>query len=376
MRIVFAGTPEFAATALAALLEAAPQQGWTVPLVLTQPDRPAGRGMRLTASPVKQLAQLHGLAVATPATLSLKKGGAEAAAAHEQLRAAQPDVLVVAAYGLLLPQAVLDAPRGLPDAGCGPLTAVNIHASLLPRWRGAAPVARAIEAGDATTGVTIMQMDAGLDTGPMLIAETTPITADETTAALTARLAEFGARLLITTLQRAARGELRAQPQPAEGVTYARKLEKHEARLDWRRPAIELARQVRAFNPFPGATCEVDGVVLKLWRAHAEPAPIELPPWQPVPALRAPREPSLPNESLTVPSRVEAASAELPSGEVPAPGTIVAADARGVRVRCGLGDLLVTELQRPGAQRLPAAQFLAGAALAPGSRCALPDNAA
>ena len=178
MRIVFAGTPEFAATALAAIVDA----GIEVALVLTQPDRPAGRGMKLTPSPVRQLALSRGLEVATPQSLSLKKGGDAAAAGHAQLRAARADVLVVAAYGLILPQAVLDIPRGLPDAGCGRITALNIHGSLLPRWRGAAPVARAIEAGDATTGITIMQMDAGLDTGPMLLAESTPILADDSAA--------------------------------------------------------------------------------------------------------------------------------------------------------------------------------------------------
>ncbi len=197
MRIVFAGTPEFAAAALAALIEAAPGCGWQIPLVLTQPDRPAGRGLKLAPSPVRRLALEHRIEVAAPATLSLKKGGDAAAAAHARLASANADVLVVAAYGLILPQAVLDIPRGLPDAGAGRITAVNIHASLLPRWRGAAPVARALEAGDAETGITIMQMDAGLDTGPMLLVERTPIGRADTGATLTDRLAHLGARMIV-----------------------------------------------------------------------------------------------------------------------------------------------------------------------------------
>ncbi|HEU0202836.1 MAG TPA: methionyl-tRNA formyltransferase [Burkholderiaceae bacterium] len=327
MRIVYAGTPEFAAAALAALIEAAPGAGWSIPLVLTQPDRPAGRGMKLTPSAVKALALAHGLTVATPATLSLKKGGAEAQAAHAQLRAVAPDVLVVAAYGLILPQAVLDIARGLPDAGCGRITALNIHASLLPRWRGAAPVARAIEAGDERTGVTIMQMDAGLDTGPMLLAEEVAIERHDTTATLTTRLAALGARLIVQALHEAARGGLPARTQPSEGVTYAHKLDKREALLDWNRPATVLAQQVRAFDPFPVATCVLEGVSLKLWRAEA-----------------------------------------VAAAGTAAPGTVVAAEATGVRFACGAGDLLVTELQRPGGKRLPAREFLAGMPLRPGMR--------
>src|SRR5512137_2784697 len=205
MRIVFAGTPEFAATALGAIVDA----GLQVVLALTQPDRPAGRGMKLAPSPVKQLALARGIEVAAPQSLSLKKGGEAAAAAHAQLRAARADVLVVAAYGLILPQAVLDIPGGLPDAGCGRRAALNIHGSLLPRWRGAAPVARAIEAGDATTGITIMQMDAGLDTGPMLLAESTPILPEDSAATLTGRLASIGARLVVAALREAAAGQLK-----------------------------------------------------------------------------------------------------------------------------------------------------------------------
>lgn len=323
MRIVFAGTPEFAAAALAALIDAAPAQGLAIPLVLSQPDRPAGRGMKLGASPVKQLALAHGLRVETPATLSLKNGGAEAAAAHETLRSADADVLVVAAYGLILPQAVLDIPRGLASPA-GPIGAINIHASLLPRWRGAAPVARAIEAGDAETGITIMQMDAGLDTGPMLASERLPIGADDTTATLTAKLAALGAQMIVAALARGARGELRPQPQPSEGVTYAHKLDKREAWLDWTQPAQRLACRVRAFDPFPVACGALRGQVIRFWRA-----------------------------------RPDVADAAMP-------GTVLAANAEGVRIACGEGALVVTELQRAGGRRLAAREFLAGMPIAAG----------
>jgi methionyl-tRNA formyltransferase len=323
MRIVFAGTPPFAAAALAAIFEA----GIDVALVLTQPDRPAGRGMKLAPSPVKQLAQARGIDVATPETLSLKKGGDAAAAVHQRLRAAAADALVVAAYGLILPQAVLDIPRGLPDAGCGPLTALNIHASLLPRWRGAAPVARAIEAGDRATGITIMQMDAGLDTGPMLLAEATPILPDDSTGSLSERLAAIGARLIVQALRDAVAGRLRATPQPAEGATYAHKLDKREAWLDFAQPAPLLARRVRAFDPFPVACARYGDTVLKFWRAHAEDAPARQPP-----------------------------------------GTVLAADGSGLRLACGDGMLVVTELQRPGSRRMSAAEFLAGLPIAAGER--------
>ena len=230
MRIVFAGTPPFAAAALAALIDAAPGRGWTIPLVLSQPDRPSGRGMKLAASAVKQLAQAHGIPVDTPA--SLRKGD-DAAAARQRLREAAPDVLVVAAYGLILPQDVLDIPAGLRPGWSPRLTAINIHASLLPRWRGAAPIARAIEAGDESTGITIMQMDAGLDTGPMLLAEAVPIPPDATSGAMTDTLAGLGARLIVEALSRV--NELVATPQP-DGATYAPKIDKAEAWLDWTQP--------------------------------------------------------------------------------------------------------------------------------------------
>jgi len=331
MRIVFAGTPEFAALALEALIAQAPAAGWSIPLVLTQPDRPAGRGMKPCASPVRLLAQAHGIATRTPFTLSLKKGGAQAQAEHDALRAAAPDVLVVAAYGLILPPAVLEIPSGLAQSGGERLTAINIHASLLPRWRGAAPIARAIEAGDRATGITIMQMAAGLDTGPMLLAEAVPIGAEHTTATLTDELSRLGARLVVDALQRAARGALEARAQPAAGVSYAHKIAKHEAWLDFARDAALLARQVRAFDPFPVACLRLGDDTIRVWRAGA-----------------------LATEHST------------------APGTVLAADAAGLVLAAGGGALKITELQRPGGKRLPVAQFLAGAPIAVGARAAPP----
>jgi len=322
MRIVFAGTPEFAATALRALVAAPDIE---VALVFTQPDRPSGRGLKPSPSPVKAVALAHGIEVATPPTLSRKRDPAAADAALAVLGAARSQALVVAAYGLILPQAVLDIPQGIGDAGCGSVTAVNIHASLLPRWRGAAPVARAIEAGDATTGITIMQMDAGLDTGPMLLADAVPIAPEDTTATLTDRLAELGARLIVRALGEAANGTLHAVPQSEGGATYARKLDKSEAMLDWHEPAALLANRVRAFDPFPVAAARVGETTLRIWRARAE------------------------------------------RGAGAAPGTVVAAGADGLRVACGEGDLVVTELQRAGGRRLSAGQFLAGTRVPVGS---------
>jgi methionyl-tRNA formyltransferase len=316
MRVAFAGTPEFARAALERLHAA----GFAIPLVLTQPDRPAGRGMKLQPSPVKQFAQAHGMPVAQPRSLRLDgKFPEDAAAARDALQSAQPDVLVVAAYGLILPQWVLDLPR----LGC-----LNIHASLLPRWRGAAPIHRAIEAGDAETGVTIMQMDAGLDTGDMLLAERIPIAADDTTATLHDKLAGLGARLIVEALELAACGGLRPVPQPGEGVSYAHKIEKAEAAIDWTQPADAIERRIRAFDPFPGASAQVRGEIVKVWRARA---------------LMQGR------------------------GSV-APGTIVAVDADGIGVACGQGRLEITELQRPGGKRLAAAEFLRGFPLEPGMR--------
>ena len=325
MRIVFAGTPPFAAAALAALIEAAPGRGWTIPLVLSQPDRPSGRGMKLAASAVKQLALAHGIPVDTPA--SLRKGD-DAAAAKQRLRDARADVLVVAAYGLILPQDVLDMPAGLRPDWSPRLTAINVHASLLPRWRGAAPIARAIEAGDASTGITIMQMDAGLDTGPMLLAEAVPIPPDATSGVLTETLAALGARLIVEALSRAR--ELVATPQP-EGANYAPKIDKSEAWLDWTQPSQVLARRVRAFDPFPGASTVLQGTPIKVWRGAA----------------------------------VAARSAATP-------GTVTDAAADGVTIACGEGALCVTELQRPGGKRLGAREFLAGFPLRAGERCQPP----
>ncbi len=326
MRVVFAGTPEFARAAL----EHLHADGFTIPLVLTQPDRPAGRGMQLQASPVKQFALDHGIAVAQPRSLRLDgKYPDDAAAARDALDAARPDAMVVAAYGLILPQWVLDLPR----LGC-----LNIHASLLPRWRGAAPIHRAIEAGDAETGIALMQMDAGLDTGAMLLEERLPIAPDDTTARLHDRLAALGGPLAARALRAAEAGTLQPVAQPEAGITYAHKIEKAEAALDWRAPAEVLARRVRAFDPFPGATARQGATVVKVWSAVAEPA-----------------------------SAQDAAAA---------PGTVLQADGTGIRIRCGDGVLRATLLQRAGGRRLPAADFLRGHALAAGSRFDLPDDAA
>jgi len=307
MRIVFAGTPEFAAAALQALLDA----GHSVPLVLTQPDRPAGRGMKLQPSPVKALALARGIAVAQPRSLRLDgKYPEDAAAARDALAAAAAEVMVVAAYGLILPQWVLDG----PPRGC-----VNIHASLLPRWRGAAPIHRAIEAGDAETGITLMQMDAGLDTGDMLLVAREPIRPDDSTAALHDRLAALGGRLVVEGLAAPA---LARTPQPAEGVTYAHKIEKAEAAIDWTQPPAVVERRARAFDPFPGASFTLDGEVVKVWRARVADG--------------------------------VGAHAE--------PGTVLhAADGR-LTVACGTGDaagaLDLLQLQRPGGRRIDAAAFL------------------
>ena len=313
MRVAFAGTPDFARAALERLHAA----GFEIPLVLTQPDRPAGRGLQLQPSPVKAFALQHGLPIAQPRSLRLDgKFPEDAAQARGALDAARPDVLVVAAYGLILPQWVL----ALPRLGC-----LNIHASLLPRWRGAAPIHRAIEAGDARTGITIMQMDAGLDTGAMLLVESIPIAADDTTAWLHDRLADLGARLIVEALEIAACGGLTATPQPAEGVTYAHKIEKSEAAVDWRQPAEAIERRMRAFDPFPGASSMIGGETVKLWGAQVLP------------------------------------------GAAEAPGTVLTAGTDGITVACGEGALRLTEVQRPGGKRVGAAQFLQARPLAPGA---------
>ncbi len=305
MRIAFAGTPEFASVALQQLLAA----GFEVALVLTQPDRPAGRGMKLQASAVKQLAQARGLAVVQPQGLRLDgKYSDDARAARAALVAADLDAMVVAAYGLILPRWVLDLPR----RGC-----LNIHASLLPRWRGAAPIHRALEAGDRETGITLMQMDEGLDTGAMLLVEREAIRPDDTTATLHDRLAMLGGRLAVEALEAAACGGLKPCPQPAEGVSYAHKIDKAEAMIDWTRPAALIERRVRAFDPFPGANFGFDGQTVKLWRAAVAPA----------------------------------------TGD--APGT-VCVNGEALRIACGEGALDLLELQRPGGRRVGVREFVAG----------------
>jgi methionyl-tRNA formyltransferase len=315
MRLIFAGTPEFAQVAVAALHAA----GHEIVLVLTQPDRPAGRGLKLQASPVKQWALEHQVPVAQPRSLRLDgKYPEDAMAARQILLDAQADAMVVAAYGLILPQWTLD----VPPRGC-----LNIHASLLPRWRGAAPIHRAIEAGDTQTGITIMQMDAGLDTGDMLLVRTEPIGPTDSTAVLHDRLAALGGEAVVQAL--ADLGRLQRQRQPTDGVNYAHKIEKSEAALDWALSAEVLARRIRAFDPFPGMTVPLTTSAgtetLKLWQAVAEPLQSDA-----------------------------------------KPGSVLSADASGVRVACGEGQLCLTQLQRPGGKRLSAADFLRGCPLQAG----------
>lgn len=302
MKLVFAGTPVFAATVLRGIIAS----GHHVLSVLTQPDRPTGRGMALHSSPVKALALASGIEVFQPPTL-------RDSAAQERVRVLGAEVMVVAAYGLILPQAVLEIPR----FGC-----INVHASLLPRWRGAAPIQRAILAGDIETGVSIMQMEAGLDTGPVLLSERLSITEDDTAGTLHDKLAVLGGRLIVEALGKL---PLPLSLQPEIGVTYASKIEKAEAPLDWRLPATQLARQVRAFNPYPGATVGMDGNTVKVWRAEAQ--------------------------------------AETGGS----PSTVIAADKRGILVACGEGTLRLTELQKAGGKRLPISAFLTGTPILPGA---------
>jgi methionyl-tRNA formyltransferase len=320
MRLVFAGTPDFAVPALDALIAA----GHDVAAVYTQPDRPAGRGRSLQASPVAQRAAALQLPLRQPVKLTPE--------AVEGLRELAVDALVVVAYGLILPAGALAAPR----LGC-----FNIHASLLPRWRGAAPIQRAVLAGDPASGITIMRMDAGLDTGPMLLQERIAIGADMTAGELHDALAPLGARLMVQALQQLAAGAARETPQPAEGVTYARKITKDEARLDWSLPAAELARRVRGYNPAPGAWSElVPGSGSGAGPASGSGAS------ERVRMLRA---------------RADGAS------DGAAPGTVLAADAAGIRVATGSGVLAITEIQFPGGRALTAQQASAGRAL-PGLR--------
>ena len=314
MRVIFAGTPEFARVALAHLHEA----GFDIPLVLTQPDRPAGRGMKLQASAVKQWAQAHQVPVAQPRSLRMDgKYPEDAAAARAAIESARADVMVVAAYGLILPQWVLDLPR----LGC-----LNIHGSVLPRWRGAAPIHRAIEAGDAETGVTIMQMDAGLDTGDMLLVQTLPIDPQDTTESLHDALAALGAQLIVQVLHQAPTGALQGVAQAGEGICYAHKIDKREAALDWTQPASTLARRVRAFNPFPVASSVLGGETIKFWRAQALP----------------------------------------PHSRAAQPGEVIAVSAEGVDIATASGVLRATRLQKAGGKPLEAADFLHGFALHPG----------
>ena len=295
MKIIFAGTPQFAASALAALL-----REHSVAAVLTQPDRPSGRGMQLTASPVKQLALQHGLAVLQPSTLKAEE-------AQHTIAALDADVMVVAAYGLILPKAVLQLPR----YGC-----LNIHASLLPRWRGAAPIPRAILAGDSETGITIMQMDEGLDTGDMLLRRTCPIAQNDTAQTLHDRLAGIGADCIVEALRLFQEGRLAPAKQDGAAATYAAKLLKSEAQIDWRQDARQIERAVRAFNPFPVCHADFNGMTVKIWQAG------------------------------------------LCADEHGMPGKVLAVDKQGITVACGKGALRLEMLQRPGGKAQPAAQFL------------------
>jgi len=309
MKVIFAGTPEFAAVALQALHEA----GFEIPLVLTQPDRPAGRGMHLQPSAVKQYALAQGIEVLQPLSLRTDSKdpvrAEQAKEAHARLLSTPYDVMVVAAYGLILPRATLDIKPCL-----------NIHGSLLPRWRGAAPIHRAIEAGDSETGITIMEMEEGLDTGPMLLIERIAIGEQDTTGMVHDKLAALGGKMIVEALRKMMHGQLEAVPQPEAGVCYAAKISKEEAALDFTQSAVEIGRKIRAFNPFPGAHGTVNGVNVKLWGAE-----------------------------------VLEADSKAPAGQV------LAADAQhGIVVSCGSGSLRLTELQKPGGKRLPAAEFIKG----------------
>jgi len=302
MKIIFAGTPQFAASALDALLGE-----HQIVAVLTQPDRPAGRGMRLAASPVKQLALRHGLTVLQPATLKTTE-------VQREIAAQDADVMVVAAYGLILPKTVLQLPR----FGC-----LNIHASLLPRWRGAAPIPRAILAGDGETGITIMQMDEGLDTGDMLLRRTCPIAPDDTAQTLHDKLAGIGAGCILEALRMLQEGHLAPAKQDDASATYAAKLLKSEAQIDWRQDALLIERAVRAFNPFPVCHADFDGAAIKIWQA----------------------------------------AFVRQQGE---PGAVLAVDKRGITVACGTDALRLETLQRPGGKAQPAAQFLQAVPVRPG----------
>ena len=306
MRIVFAGTPAFAAVALQALIDA----GIVVTLVLTQPDRPAGRGLRASESEVKGVAQANAIDVLQP--LSLKDAGTQA-----QLRRSAAEVMVVAAYGLILPGAVLD----LFPAGC-----INIHASILPRWRGAAPIQRALLSGDAHSGVSIMRMEEGLDTGPVYATRVIDLENDERAGSLHDKLAALGASTLVALLPQIVAGHLQPVRQPETGITYAHKIGKQESLLDWAQDARQLERQIRAFDPFPGAYSLLAGQPVKIWRATV---------------LAEKGNP---------------------------PGIVMQSGPAGIDVACGQDSLRITELQRAGGRRLPIGEFLRGAPISTGAR--------
>ena len=306
MKIVFAGTPQFAASALEALFEA----GHEIALVLTQPDRPSGRGMKPVPSPVKQFALQHDLPLFQPKTL---KNDPESARILASLEA---KVMVVAAYGLILPESILNIPR----LGC-----INIHASLLPRWRGAAPIQRAILCGDEMTGITLMQMDAGLDTGDILAIEATPVFPDDTGQTLHDRLAKIGAECIVGLLSHDPEGRFPGKPQEERGACYAEKLSKSESAIDWKKSAVEIERMIRAFDPFPGAACFIGDTQIKIWGAR------------------------------------------IVEGVKGLPGEVVSAGKEGMIVACGKDGLDLLVLQKPGGKRLQAAQFLSGFPVSKGS---------
>lgn len=298
MRIIFAGTPDFAASALEALID----KKYEVVAVLTQPDRPSGRGMQLTQSPVKQLALLHKIPVLQPSSLKNTE-------VQNQLALFKADVMIVAAYGLILPVAVLR----MPPYGC-----LNIHASILPRWRGAAPIQRALLAGDSETGITIMQMDEGLDTGDMLLKMNCPISSRDTSQSLHDKLAKLGAESVIEALRKLESGNLKAIKQDGSEATYAAKLNKAEAQLDWKQSASQLARAIRAYNPFPGAYTILNGLPIKIWQAEEE---------------------------------------KEVSGIA---GTVLGVSKQGIKVACGDHSLILEILQKPGGKALPSVQFVQG----------------
>jgi methionyl-tRNA formyltransferase len=316
MKIVFAGTPEFAAQAMRAI----DQAGHEIVLALTQPDRRAGRGMHLQASPVKVFAQEKNIPVLQPETL--RQGHADlqkrtaAQEAYQYLSSIDFDAMVVVAYGLILPQDILGLTSQNGRNGC-----FNIHASLLPRWRGAAPIQRAIESGDEKTGVSIMQMDAGLDTGDTVLVDDLNITPQETSASLHDRLAVLGAELMVKTLNMLDQGIVITRiPQPSEGITYAEKILKSEAEIDWQLSAVEIDRRIRAFNPFPGSTSSLHGEQFKFWNS------------------------CLPTKMQTHPAT--------------APGQVLGFDGDGVYVQCGEGVIEILEMQKPGGKKTSASACL------------------